>query len=582
MVLLAVFAFMVTSCRKNDDIITGGPNPVVFVQTQVLGVIRDGNGQGLEGVVVRWGQQTRLTDTNGYFTFDQAPADEEGTLLHLALSGYFDLTRTVVPIPDGRTWLETELTPRILTGVVQSGSGGEIVVDGARVVLPANGYVDETNATYQGEVQVFATRLDPTKASTFNRMPGNLSAIRTNGDDAALATFGMIGVELASPSGEPLQIAPGSTATIELPIPAALQASAPNIIALWHFDADTGRWIEEGTAEKVGGAYVGTVTHFSFWNCDQPFANITLSGRVVSTGGDPVPGVTVKATLVNGSNGNIPASGYAWTNPEGKFSGKVPAGEVFLIEILNACSDVVYSQEWGPFSTDTDLGDLVIDLDNQAITVEAVLKDCDGNPVANGYLKVVLNGQASYLPAGPDGVVSNLVMTCNASAMTVQGVDVGNLKTSFEQIVSLSGDPVEDLGEITVCDALAEYIQFTLGGISELNTDVEGQIQGSSLVIHTGPNTTDSTYFYLTVNTLVPGTFPAQTVEASAFDEGAGTLQFGYCQGSACQSLQVTITEIGNIGEPILGTFIGTIMGGNNPMNPDVNLSGSFRVIRDQ
>lgn len=47
----------------------------------------------------------------------------------------------------------------------------------------------------------------------------------------ALKSFGMMAVELESPSGEKLQIAKDNTAKLTIAIPASLQSSAPSLSA---------------------------------------------------------------------------------------------------------------------------------------------------------------------------------------------------------------------------------------------------------------------------------------------------------------------------------------------------------------
>ncbi|MEZ5031799.1 MAG: carboxypeptidase-like regulatory domain-containing protein [Saprospiraceae bacterium] len=576
--LFLIIGLIGTSCRKNDDIITGGPDPVIFVQTQVMGVIKDAQGQGLEGVNIRWGQQSATTDENGFFTFPSAAADEQGTVLQITANGYFDLTKTVVPIPNGRTWLEAMLTSKTLSGTVQASAGGTVTINGAAITLPAGGIVGSGNVPYTGTVNVYATWLDPTSSTTLDRMPGNLSAITADDQSGSLATYGMIGVELETPSGAPLQIAQGAEAQIRMNIPNAILADAPATISLWHFDVVKGKWIEEGVAEKVGNEYVGTVSHFSFWNCDIFFENVSLSGRVVDSNGTPLIGVQVKATLVNG-NPNIPASANAWTNSDGEFGGKVPANEVILIEILDQCGDVIFSQQVGPLSADLDLGDITVDLAGNLIAITGSLVDCDGNPVINGYVRVAVAGFTVILPTATDGTVSAVVSTCDADELIAIGFDIENLKSSPVQTYTITGLSDLDLGELVACDVFEEYISCTLGGSTNIILNTEGGIQGGSLFIN-GGDSLDVGFYFILDNVTTPGTYYPETVEAIVIDGVNGNYIYGWCQGLECQSVQVTLTSIGAIGDPIIGTFSGTLTGGNTTQGSQ-SISGSFKVIRD-
>lgn len=67
---------------------------------------------------------------------------------------------------------------------------------------------------------------------------------------------------------------------------------------------------------------------------------------------------TIRVTRPNGA--------YASTTPSasGFFCGKVPANETLLFEVVNECGDVVYTENIGPFTADTDLGIKLV-LDNR-------------------------------------------------------------------------------------------------------------------------------------------------------------------------------------------------------------------------
>lgn len=279
------------------------------------------------------------------------------------------------------------------------------------------------------------------------------------------------------------------------------------------------------------------------------------------------------ATLVNGDP-NIPASANAWTNLDGEFGGKVPAGEVILIEILDQCGDVVFSQQVGPLSADLDLGDITVDLAGNSIAITGSLVDCDDNPVTNGYVRVEVAGLTVILPTATDGSVSAVVSTCDADELIAAGYDVENLKSSPVQTYTITGLSDLDLGELSVCDNLEEYILYTLDGITVLFAEPGGGIQGNFLSIDSGADSLDA-YFYLTMDQIVPGTYNPSVIEVSASD--SGNFIFGVCQG--CPDMEVTLTSVGAVGEPMIGTFTGTTDG--NPNLPARSLTGSFKVIRE-
>lgn len=575
--LFLIISLLSSSCHK-DDPIGGGPDSTIYVQTQLMGVIRDENDEGLEGVGVRWGQQIATTDENGFYTFAQASADEEGTILQITANGYFDLTKTVVPIPNGRTWMEAMLTPKVLRGTVQASAGGTVTFSGASVYLPAGGIVGSGNMPYTGTVNVYATWLDPTNVNTLARMPGNLTAIRENGDQATLASYGMIGVELESLTGAPLQLAQGAQAQVEIMIPAALVSNAPASIPLWHFDVTKGKWMGNGFAEKVGSTYVGSLSHFSFWNLDVPFDNANLSGRIVNSSGLPLMGVRVKASLSKIGSENIPTSASAYTNSKGKFSGKVPAEEILLIQIIDQCGEVIYDQQVGPISSDLNMGDLVVDLSDKSIEITGTLLDCNNLPVSDGYIKIQVYGKSIILPTSANGTIQAAVTTCFANKLTASGYDLGNLKVSPAQTHLISGLSELNLGNLVACDELEEFIEYTLDGVTVLSTEeVYGTVIGSKLIISTSINAPDSSFLFLTVEDYTVGDNMYSAIDVTAYNLSTGNYITGWGQGPG--EGFVTITKVGEIGEYILGSFE-AVVGSNNPAGK-AYLVGSFRVIRD-
>ena len=76
-------------------------------------------------------------------------------------------------------------------------------------------------------------------------------------------------------------------------INAAQMSTAPATIPLWSFNETTGIWQEEGSATKVRNAYVGNVSHFSWWNCDLQSPQAILKVNVKNAAGIPTVNTVV-------------------------------------------------------------------------------------------------------------------------------------------------------------------------------------------------------------------------------------------------------------------------------------------------
>src|SRR6185369_10716949 len=150
------------------------------------------------------------------------------------------------------------------------------------------------------------------------------------------------------------------TATITLPIPAALLNKAPASIPLWYFDNTSGLWKQEGIAAKQGNNYVGVVSHFSFWSVGDIAGYITLTVSFTdSTNGTPFANKLVNIIRLDSTSGGAGAT-ISHTDNTGTVSGLVPVNELLIMRVYGDCGAILYSKNIGPFSKDTVLANIKI------------------------------------------------------------------------------------------------------------------------------------------------------------------------------------------------------------------------------
>jgi len=200
-----------------------------------------------------------------------------------------------------------------------------------------------SNSDYSGTVTVQAYHLDPSDEGYLDRSPGDLSGTDETGTNYILESFGMVAVKMESSDGQYVQLRDGATATLTVPVDQSLLGDAPATIPLWHFDDVQHKWVREGQAELVNGSYVGEVSHFSWWNCDD-FAQATSLCLQIFDGRFPgsLQGIGVELTSSAGTAISI-------TDSEGNVSGLVPANEVMEINVYDQCGNLVYNGTIGPF-----------------------------------------------------------------------------------------------------------------------------------------------------------------------------------------------------------------------------------------
>ncbi len=81
------------------------------------------------------------------------------------------------------------------------------------------------------------------------------------------------------------QLATGKLPDLEYPIPAELQAAAPDSLDAWHWE--TG-WVKKGTAKKTGTVYKFTFTSDGQWSVGLPEKGTYKTIQVRTADGIPV------------------------------------------------------------------------------------------------------------------------------------------------------------------------------------------------------------------------------------------------------------------------------------------------------
>jgi hypothetical protein len=278
-------------------------------------------------------------------------------------------------------------------------------------------------------------------------MPGDLLGITINNEERILQSFGMLSIEMNDAAGEKLQLAPGKTATIHLPIPPNLQAKAPATIPLWYFDENKGLWKEEGSANKTGNNYTGTVSHFSFWNCDLPANYVKLTVTFKNQKGIPLANHLV--TIISNEYGA--RSGY--TDSEGTVSGLIPVNETLVLKVYNLCREIIYTSTIGSFSADVDLGTIIINALNNQIyfTVSGNVVTCNNTAVTKGF--VLVNNGFNYINAplvNGGFVITFPVCIGTNNPVTLFAIDEANSQQSNIQIININNE-YQNIGQITAC-----------------------------------------------------------------------------------------------------------------------------------
>ncbi|QBZ98808.1 peptidase associated/transthyretin-like domain-containing protein [Flavobacterium sangjuense] len=545
--LLIIFAFVTCDLSENNGNFTDNFSEKFgnVVARSFTGQIVDINNHPIQNATVKIGSSTVQTDVNGVFIINSADVFEKFAYVTAKKSGYLDGSRSLVPTA-GRNNVKIMLLTDTPLQTVQSGVESEVSLPSGTKVNFDGVFTDENGATYTGNVQVSMFHLTSSDENLNNLMPGMLYAENNNGNEVILKTFGMLNVTLRGSAGQKLNIANGYTADITIRIDDSQLASAPITIPLWYFDEVRGYWKQDGVATKVGNNYVGTVSHFSWWNCDAQFPTVRLTTTVVDSNGNPLTNVSV-GLLPNG----FTYTAYGNTNGSGQVSGLVPANTTMTVSVLDICGNSIYTGTIGPFTSDTILPNIVITSAMATPTVvQGTLLKCDSTNVTNGYV-LMQYGATQSIAAVTGGTFSFSTVVCPSdNTFTLQGFDYDNLQTTGTINYTFTS-PITNIGVLTACNTITQFISyqvdsnppvFLLTGLHSGTTPPGGT--GAQLYI------TSTNYFYLSGTTHVPGVYPSTAFQMSS--EGIGI------SSSMPNTLQYNLSSFGAVGQYVDMTVNGT------------------------
>ncbi|MCF6308812.1 MAG: hypothetical protein L3J09_12795 [Flavobacteriaceae bacterium] len=464
------------------------------VVTDIIGRVSDQEGNYLENVEIKSGTQTLFTDSNGYFLLTDVEVNERFAYVKASKVGFIDGSRTIVPNKIGATQMSITLLEKNVIATLESGQQGVASLSNGSKVIFEGAFSTASGNPYNGSVEVSMHYLAPNILSTYSEMPGNLIG-RTGGDELrGLETYGMIAVSLFASDGSKLNLSENSFATIELPIDNSQLSVAPETIPLWYFDEELGYWREEGVATKIDGKYVGQVSHFSFWNCDDFLTTTTLCINVVDLNNNPVSNHTV-SLIRNATENNV---GVGVTNESGQVCGEVPVDEsLTLMSYYIDCSgqNATYEQSIGPFTNSTTITIILSFADFETSVITGTVVNCDTEtPVEEGYV-FFENAQGDYAYPLDNGTFEfNATYCTQQNEAIVIGYDIVNLVESppIEFNITSSQTP---LGQINTCedtDTGDENANIFTGDVtlsSQEEVDLFGtqaytKIEGSLLVLN--------------------------------------------------------------------------------------------------
>lgn len=603
---IAVVCFLATavlfnSCKKTEESGLSNPTtntpkhnytpPAVTFSASVEGFVLDENGNAVSAAEVKTGSKTTTTNQNGYFRIEAAPFTGDFCYIKAVKKGFF-IGSTTIHGQAGNSHA-TELIMVSQNNIVSfaAAQGKTITLQGgATVKLPANGFVTSSGKAYTGNVNVAVMHLNPEAKNFSSLIPGgDLRAFNAEGQNVQLYSYGMMNVEMRDDAGNLLQLASGQKSTLTIPVPVSM--TAPASIPLWYFDEDKGVWIEEGKAALQGTNYVGTVSHFTYWNVDKPCPPAIVKGKVVDSDGNPVGWINIQI-----------GQKKVFSNNDGTFRIYTSSDEDIIVDVIDwetgnpmGINKSVHTPALGQT---LDIGTITLPAQSK-IKLKANVLDCNDKPFTG--FAIIKKGNYKGRTFVKNSVFNYYITPSGDEAeIEIYSNDGSEFNISKVTLPSNASVAEKDLGTIKVCNNVAnsDYVKFTytLPGqqpvtiiktspkfpVASYNTT--GKSTGISFT--DGATEAERTFaFWIGFSGGTVGDYFTTHNQSGIPGGSLGYLDFPETFQIQSDSTIVKITSYGTVGNDIKGTFSGKVRISNSfsdeyYSHPVGEITGEFKIKR--
>jgi hypothetical protein len=579
--VLSLF-ILIGSCKKDSDNSSQPPSSGSTTgSATITGRAVDESNNAVANASVIISGQTTTTDQYGIFLLKDVSVGSR-CIASITKTGFFNCTYAFIPKANTVNYIKVMLMSNAQTHTLSASAGGTVTLsDGSSILFASNSFViASTGSAYTGTVSLSVKHLSP-DASNFGFMipGGDLLGSNTAGKIVSLNTYGMLGAELKGSSGEKLQLASSTTATLMVPIAATQAAAAPSSLPLWYFDEATSIWKEQGTATRSGNIYVGTVSHFSWWNCDYPCDRARIMGKVLDCNSAPIPNVTV---TVNGTYTLV-------TDQSGYYSSWVPAGIPLTIQVLAFYNNNIFYdsqvENVPPLAVNQiyNVPDLILIC---PAAIAGTLKTCQGVNTAGGITASWTGGFNYQYTTNGD---FNLACRASTTVDVTASANYNSFYYTFTgQYQSPAANSTNNIGGLLLCNQVTSAANdFTINGgpFSNVHFIVDTTVTWAALfsgsiykinVQGTAPGYPQCN-FALLVDALSIHNFPWSNATYWTFSADIldGTSHY-MVQASPSSGGSTTITYAGN---RVIGSFSGNAqLYQDSAFTFPVTISGNFDV----
>jgi hypothetical protein len=473
------------SCREEidvDDRDTLEVLPVELINTNISGQVKNLEGKIIRGANVLISDQAMLTDQNGYFSFSNIKADRNGTIITVEKDGYLQNKITVYPSLNHDLFSSITLIEDNSSATMLSWQGGEVVLgETGTLYIPPNTLVYASDGSnFEGTAQIHFHQYKMDDPLLEHLIPGDLTAYIASNVKRGLIPASILRISISDGKLNDLRLATGQTAELNLVPSEHYLDQWPEELSMYRFSEENNQWIKTGAALSLeSNLYTALIHDLGFICLGKDYDIVQLEGNIQYSGNNS----TARHRIAIASNIQKPEILFQ-TDEQGHFKGFVPAATPLTLEISNECGFEVYEENIEELLEDTDFEkELQVNEDCRSLPVQGRLLDCEGSPVANGYVRITSEENDLFVTTDEEGYYQGEFKICDKNLK----IDL----TAYDRSQGLGtilhhAFPVENaihIADWKICESAGDIgLQFK-DGFYFLTDDIQFKISSGSLIL---------------------------------------------------------------------------------------------------
>jgi hypothetical protein len=535
-------------------------NPDDFLELIVNGRVLDEAGNPLQGAKLAINKREIESATDGSFSLKN---NQEIDSLHLNVSkeGYFTTSRTLQLTGAGKTDLVLRMIKKPEPFELSGDIGGIVDIgSGVQLDFPLNAIVSKKDGTtYSGKVRVYAKSFSRDHPNFDELLPGGITG-QLAGETVALEAYSCLMVELFDEADKPLQIATGKKVQVRLALPSSLGISLTEKLNSWHFKEDKFLWENKGEVDRDNNTFTFYADSFSSWSIGRrtDLGEIT----VFAFRNDGTPYTDCKISIQDFTTNqklNIYPDRY------GKARARYPLNREIAISLVDYGNNILNNPHKiilrGKLYVATRHSSKV---KRDVIRVRGMAISCDsGEPIKWGAVEVQQNSNFQYFTF-KDGVFDFYLPQSGiyqhpSIAIKLIDFQTGKSELVFNQFNVSSNDILLGSNKICTPDDSLSYVRYRFGDSTYLLYD-----KRDTLVMNRLGQSQNNAYEFVFKDMTLKHQVRIQVkditsssqkfITASVWDNWQDPNLLGVILSNQDES-NITVTEIGEIGERISGRF---------------------------